>query len=713
MSFSGYRLELNPIESFSFFCKTIWDGELSKRFHAQIPDTIVYYRGRPHSWYFTSQKTGEVLRKKAEKLNSVRHIVEHFKQKSRTFPGHRPSSMRQKIAIVWYMRSETELTSFIVDDQELGSLLSSSLKEVLAVQVYYGGNCARGNGVFEHKLTLQKNGVLKHVTYEYIDESYEFNLAQFSTQGRKLTVIDHMQDVLTQYSQSICRNIESQFVCKVAGLSFTVVFSNSWVPVLVSMRDIVLENVSTTFFNNRETLIYFESEAPKLPPINEMSVLLPMHDPALSARMKVDSHGLVESKGILHRHSNNQARHPIHDEIDDAENHSQRSEHSQNSQQSLTTKRRTSSENSSPFHGSFHNRPSTLGREKSSNQNYDNGSNKARDQLNGHLLASMKSKSDRTLAIPKGSDSSVVALNSTEKLKKPKVLQSLTIATHSDDSHNDDLVFTYPDIDNERDVMDDENSEERLLRQSQRKKRTKIPDSVEIALGFRQSLRRSQTLDSLVTNPLRTSSLWQPVPEPQASPHSTQPLATAMSPSSVRRLHMPTNASHQIARIGLQKRIHHHFVNEDIRSSSQPAVGFDINMGANQVDLAESGIPLPRSNSAGYLLPCSRPSSPGRYSETHHTSNSYSLNHLVGHQASTGIGSGAAISDAGSRASSPTHRPSSAAGRSSLSGGAVTTTPGNHSIHIPKNLEEMNDGSRRDLSQFLITRRPISAPHNR
>jgi hypothetical protein len=55
------RADLTEIESFCFFCKSLWSPEITRKFHALIPDTLVYFRGRPHVWYFSSLKTGVSL----------------------------------------------------------------------------------------------------------------------------------------------------------------------------------------------------------------------------------------------------------------------------------------------------------------------------------------------------------------------------------------------------------------------------------------------------------------------------------------------------------------------------------------------------------------------------------------------------------------------------------------------------------------------------
>jgi hypothetical protein len=58
MTLGGYRAELNPVESFSFFWQHLWSSDTVKRPAIQIVDTILFHEGKPHWWLFTSVKTG-------------------------------------------------------------------------------------------------------------------------------------------------------------------------------------------------------------------------------------------------------------------------------------------------------------------------------------------------------------------------------------------------------------------------------------------------------------------------------------------------------------------------------------------------------------------------------------------------------------------------------------------------------------------------------
>lgn len=214
-------------------------------------------------------------------MQYVTHIVHTFKQRSKTFPGYRPTEMRSKIAVVWYLQTESIVSSYIIDEVELTTLLSTTAKEVLAIQVYLGGSPCRGNGIFEHRQWPQRDGSLKHSTHEYLDDITDVNLALFTSRGRKINVLDQQQTVLSQMALVLSRHIESQYICRVAEMSFTVVFSSSAIPYLVAAREISLENLPSYFLDHRDACIYLEGDVPHLPPFNEMSRLFPHFDPAL------------------------------------------------------------------------------------------------------------------------------------------------------------------------------------------------------------------------------------------------------------------------------------------------------------------------------------------------------------------------------------------------------------------------------------------------
>eukprot|EP01034_Spumella_vulgaris_P029268 gene29268-36289_t len=74
------------------------------------------------------------MKKKSDRLSSIREIVSTFKTKAQSIYGHKSNALRSKIAIVWYLTSESQLSSYLVDEREFTTLLSAKLTEIVAVQ---------------------------------------------------------------------------------------------------------------------------------------------------------------------------------------------------------------------------------------------------------------------------------------------------------------------------------------------------------------------------------------------------------------------------------------------------------------------------------------------------------------------------------------------------------------------------------------------------
>jgi hypothetical protein len=116
-------VELSESESFSFLFTSLWEVESGlRRVVLNIPDTILYKEGVPHRWLFTSEQTGEVMKKKGDKLIPS-EIVRSFKNKSRSLRGFKDQNSKLCIATVWYMTSKSTMSSFLVDEVQLDSIL--------------------------------------------------------------------------------------------------------------------------------------------------------------------------------------------------------------------------------------------------------------------------------------------------------------------------------------------------------------------------------------------------------------------------------------------------------------------------------------------------------------------------------------------------------------------------------------------------------------
>ena len=96
------------------------------------------------------------MKKRTERLDSEKRIVEAFYARSKSLKGHKEHHIKSKIAVVWYIQSSSVMSSYLVDEIELLSILRNRLLEIIAIQVFMGGYSYNGNGIFEHNMWLDR-----------------------------------------------------------------------------------------------------------------------------------------------------------------------------------------------------------------------------------------------------------------------------------------------------------------------------------------------------------------------------------------------------------------------------------------------------------------------------------------------------------------------------------------------------------------------------
>eukprot|EP01031_Cornospumella_fuschlensis_P043947 gene43947-53731_t len=194
----GYQVEIGPLDSFCYFCKMLWTPDIIMRAKLPVLDTIIYNNGKPQWWIFTSRKTGEVLKKKTEKLSSPAGVVNAFKKLVHTYGGLKPLEVKSKIAAVWYFNTEQGLSSYLVDEFELVNFLNSTAYEIIAIQAYIGGYSVKGSGIFEHRVNkLTLNGTIKYQTLENCDVTdTQFAPLQYTLRSKHLIILEQQHELL-------------------------------------------------------------------------------------------------------------------------------------------------------------------------------------------------------------------------------------------------------------------------------------------------------------------------------------------------------------------------------------------------------------------------------------------------------------------------------------------------------------------------------------
>lgn len=277
---TGYRVEFSKLESFFYFWKNAWTSDAIRKPKVQILDTILLSNGTPHSWLFTSQQSGEIMKKRAEKLDSVVTIVDFMRKKSNVFKGYKSAELKPKIAIVWFVRADKSLSSYLATDKELGSILSSGLREVVAVQVYIGGFAMKGNGIFQHRITRASNGSLVHQSHELLDSLGDPPLSCYTNKCKRVIVLEQpMSDRLRALGTALARHLEYTSSGEVEHLSFQVAFNSTWDPFLVAVRDVTLMKMPVLFYRDFDRHVFLDGIPPSFPLPHEQSGLLPVAPP--------------------------------------------------------------------------------------------------------------------------------------------------------------------------------------------------------------------------------------------------------------------------------------------------------------------------------------------------------------------------------------------------------------------------------------------------
>jgi hypothetical protein len=254
-------VELSNVESFSFLFKSIWSPveTIDGRSKLNVLDVILFDKGVPFRWLFTSSKTGEIMKKKSEKLNSV-EIIKSMKSRAHTLSCDK-HALRSSIATVWNLdTSNNTIFSYVVDEIGLVNLFEDnfSLDKVLAIQVYLNGWPLKGSGVFEHRITMDSEGRRQYETTEFVNPPDDAHVTTYSKGIRKLFVTETQHNAIKILSRKLLKVLDVSSNTTVASIVIQVVFDSSWIPYIVTAKNVVLCDASYDWYtrSKRDEMIY-------------------------------------------------------------------------------------------------------------------------------------------------------------------------------------------------------------------------------------------------------------------------------------------------------------------------------------------------------------------------------------------------------------------------------------------------------------------------
>ena len=233
------------------------------------------------------------MKRKNERL-TVSQIVKSFKKRFTVLKGNRSYNMHLKIANIYFADGAHSISTKLVSELELTSILHSRVKMqgILAIQLYLGLWPLKGCGVFEHHYWHNDKQEIIQNTYELVytpDEAYCFDIAAIqnitpkfnspltsklenvgasntnnrdgvtSTTHRRedrLNIVETQHDLLKPIAARVVKYMEKSISSTVTSAVFEFVFNMSWAPFLVGVKNICLANVPDEVLYNRESIFF-------------------------------------------------------------------------------------------------------------------------------------------------------------------------------------------------------------------------------------------------------------------------------------------------------------------------------------------------------------------------------------------------------------------------------------------------------------------------
>lgn len=261
---------LTDVESFCFLFKSVWREQRGSecKFKFNLLDVILFHDGTPFRWLFTSRKSGEIMKKKDDKL--IDHIFRRSLKDSATLLNNTKSmNSTAPVATVWYAASTAIVKSYLVDERELAKLFECKdyLNNVLAIQLRFSGQSLKGSGVFEHIVQLDVNGRRQYQTMELPNRTSDESSAIMLPCPNQSSVSRAQHSSIKDISRRLVKAIEISARCVVASIVVRVGFDASWTPHIITAKNIVLHDVPSEWHVSRvlrDSMIYPSGIHPKM-----------------------------------------------------------------------------------------------------------------------------------------------------------------------------------------------------------------------------------------------------------------------------------------------------------------------------------------------------------------------------------------------------------------------------------------------------------------
>mmetsp|Transcript_20737 Transcript_20737/g.34907 ORF Transcript_20737/g.34907 Transcript_20737/m.34907 type:complete len:1275 (-) Transcript_20737:194-4018(-) len=279
-------MELSELESFHFLYRSLWNQNTDERVTRQkmnMMDTIIFLQGFPVRWLFTSEKTGEVLRKKdmtpKDIITSLRS--RSTKLKVAAASNTKPLKGKNRIfAVIWYKNEAGVMAQYKINEFQLFHMLKERLftQAMVAVQVFFEPMPFKGSGIFEHHYNAQTLlNVGAHKTYELAETpsypdffdmheriveqgTYE-EFAQSQSQSHMaarpelkekpvarelISVSETQHDLIIVSVVKLIKLMEALIRGNVLRATFVFYFNDNWSPFVVATKNVIVQPTVAT-----------------------------------------------------------------------------------------------------------------------------------------------------------------------------------------------------------------------------------------------------------------------------------------------------------------------------------------------------------------------------------------------------------------------------------------------------------------------------------
>jgi hypothetical protein len=217
----------------------------------------------------------EIMKKKDAKLVSPSMILKIFKAKALSFKGMKDHTVKNKLAIAYYMESNQFLCPKLITEEELHMIISNGSFDILAIQLFLSGWPFKSSGIFEHRYIYnfksdhskkpkkeQSKHEIKFETFELICQNpdYLLNCNIYNENLPKLIILESQHEMIKTMTKRLIKYIEMVTAGRIYYVNLEYIFSACGLPILRSIKDLRMDSIPPVLYRNE--MIFMSGEPP-------------------------------------------------------------------------------------------------------------------------------------------------------------------------------------------------------------------------------------------------------------------------------------------------------------------------------------------------------------------------------------------------------------------------------------------------------------------